>query len=157
METYKISVPGAMLNRGFWLYVCCIISNDKEYIYVGRTGDSSSRFAASAFSRLGRHLDIREKALGNMILKHVDKLGLNRFDCTYEMTAFGPLFEEQKNREEHLKKRDVIAPLEKALACYLRQKGFTVVNDVKATGEVDKVLFSKIRNEVDIVFCNEIH
>jgi hypothetical protein len=155
MKTYRISVPGAMLERGFWLYVCRIIAKGEEYIYVGRTGDSSSKFADSPFSRLGRHLDVKKSAYANMLLRHVDRLSLDRLNCSYEMFAIGPLFPEQTNIKKHRELRDVIAPLESALASYLRQKGFTVVNDIKAIGEVDKVLFSKIKNEVDRVLFNK--
>ena len=59
----QVRFEGALLERGFWLYVWRVRQESREVLYVGRTGDSSSRFAASPFSRLSQHLDIRPKAV----------------------------------------------------------------------------------------------
>ncbi len=68
-STYSLTMPGAMLERGFWLYVWRIASPIGELLYVGRTGDSASPNASPPFMRMGQEsicrktgLHIREEA-----------------------------------------------------------------------------------------------
>jgi len=149
MQFHRIKFSGAILERGFWLYVWRIKHENTEFLYVGRTGDSSSRFAASPFSRLSRHLDVSENASANMLLRHVKQRGLDPISCSFEMLAIGPLYKEQPNLAEHRKIRDIVAPLESAVAHYLRQKGFVVVSSHPTVGEVDKELLLKIQSTID--------
>ena len=76
MRLPHLKFSGAILERGFWLYAWRIENGSREFFYVGRTGDSSSQYAASPFSRLGQHLDIRPNATANMLLRHVRRLKL---------------------------------------------------------------------------------
>jgi hypothetical protein len=149
MQVHRISFSGAVLERGFWLYVWRVKSPTSEFMYVGRTGDSSSRFAASPFSRLSQHLDTREKARSNMLLRHVRQRDLDEHNCSFEMIALGPLFAEQAILDLHREKRDLVAPLEGALALYLRQRGFDVVGSHPTVGQEDTGLFLKIQRAVD--------
>ena len=56
-ETFTVTLDGAILRRGFWLYVWEITTPDgRKVLYVGRTGDKSSPFAQSLFNRLGQNL-----------------------------------------------------------------------------------------------------
>jgi hypothetical protein len=56
----QLSIPGALLERGFWLYVWEVLTEDgNTVLYVGRTGDSSSAHAQSPFNRLSQHLGNR--------------------------------------------------------------------------------------------------
>ena len=152
MQVHRINFSGAILERGFWLYVWRIKYINSEFFYVGRTGDSSSRFAASPFSRLSRHLNVSENASANMLLRHVKQRGFDPIGCSFEMFALGPLFPEQPSLEQHRKIRDIVAPLESALALYLRQKGCDVAGSHPTTaGEVDKELLFKIQSAVDEV------
>ena len=151
MQVHRINFSGAILERGFWLYFWRIKYINTEFVYVGRTGDSSSRFAASPFSRLSRHLDVSESASANMLLRHVKQRGFDPISCSFEMVALGPFFTEQHSLAQHRKIRDIVAPLESALALYLRQKGFDVVGSHPTVGEVDKELFLKIQSAVDEV------
>lgn len=75
MFIHEIGFRGALLERGFWLYVWRVRQDSREALYVGRTGDSSSRFAASPFSRLSQHLDLRPKASANMLLRNLQTRG----------------------------------------------------------------------------------
>lgn len=127
MTLHRVSFSGAILERGFWLYVWRISCGSKEFYYVGRTGDSSSQFASSPFSRLGQHLDIRPSAKANTLLRHVRLQGLNPLDCTFELQAYGPLFPEQPSLDLHRNYRDQIAPLETVLAELIKEMGFNVV------------------------------
>ena len=56
-ETFNVTLDGAMLRRGYYLYVWEISPPDgNKVLYVGRTGDSSSPNAQSLFNRLGQNL-----------------------------------------------------------------------------------------------------
>jgi hypothetical protein len=115
---------------------------------VGRTGDSSSKFASSPFSRLGHHLDIGPNAKSNTLLQHVRDQGFDPLDCTFELQAYGPLFPEQSTLEMHRIFRDQIAPLETVLAELLKTMDFKVVG---VHGK-PRITSPKLRLEVERVF-----
>ena len=150
MQIHRLKFSGSILERGFWLYAWRIENGDREFYYVGRTGDSSSRFAASPFSRLGQHLDVRPNASANMLLRHIRRLGFEPIACKLELIAFGPIFPEQSTLELHRKFRDRIAPLEGALAAYLRSKGLEVVGSHNAKGLSDPKLLEEIKRVFDL-------
>lgn len=129
MEVHRISFDGGLLERGFWLYAWLIKCGTDKAVYVGRTGESSSQFAASPFSRLGQHLDVRPRATSNMLLRQVRKLGWEPLACQYELVAFGPMFPEQADLVQHRFKRDIIAPLETELALMFKSEGFKVIGN----------------------------
>jgi hypothetical protein len=121
MTCASFSFSGQILRRGFWIYVWEITGPDgAKHHYVGRTGDSSSLFAASPFVRVGRHLDSRENAKSNSLHKCLTKAGLDPKACAFAMHAVGPLFPEQTDPEEHRRHRDVLACIEAELADRLR-------------------------------------
>lgn len=144
MRLHRTSFSGAILERGFWLYAWRISNGTRKFFYVGRTGDSSSRFAASPFSRLGQHLDIRANAKANTLLKHVRAQKLDPLKCEFELVAFGPLFPEQATMELHRKYRDQIALLETSLAQLLRSRGLHVVGVHGASGSPDPALQAEV-------------
>ena len=149
MKVHHISFSGAILERGFWLYVWRIQSGARVFFYVGRTGDSSSRFAASPFSRLSQHLDVRQNATANMLLRHVRKMGLDPLACKFDLIALGPLFPEQPTLELHREFRDLIAPVEAELATYLRSKGLEVVGNHTTDTVADSQLLAKVKSAFD--------
>lgn len=153
MNLHRASFSGAMLERGFWLYAWRISCGEQQFFYVGRTGDSSSQYAASPFSRLGQHLDIRGKAKGNTLLRHVRTQNLDPFKCAFELVAFGPLFPEQATLALHREFRDQIAPLETSLAQMLRSRGLHVVGTHGVSGSPDPAL----QAEVERVFKAEFN
>ena len=71
-STHTLTFPGAMTERGFWLYVWRIMSPIGELLYVGRTGDSSSPYASSPFARMGQHLGNNKNQ--NMVRQHLGKV-----------------------------------------------------------------------------------
>lgn len=144
MKVHRISFNGGLLERGFWLYAWLLKNGDDKAVYVGRTGDSSSQFAASPFSRLGQHLDVRPSATANMLLRQVRNLDWDPLACEYELVAFGPIFPEQADLEQHRLKRDVIAPLETALATLFRQQGFNVVGNHGKQRDKDPTLWPQV-------------
>ena len=86
---------GAVLRRGFWLYVWRIEGNSQHYVYVGRTGDNSSPYAQSPFNRIGHHLNPSPKAKGNAMGRQLTRAGVVQETCAFEMVAIGPVFPEQ--------------------------------------------------------------
>jgi hypothetical protein len=152
MRVHRVEFSGAILERGFWLYAWRIRCGGEVAFYVGRTGDSSSKFAASPFARLGQHLDVRPKATVNMLLRHVRKLGFEPLNCKYELVAFGPLFPEQSTLELHRAHRDRIAPLEAALAQLMRERGFSVVGSHGAKGTAEPALLKEVKNAFNAEF-----
>jgi len=149
MRVHHISFPGAILERGFWLYVWRIQSGARVFFYVGRTGDSSSKFAASPFSRLSQHLDVRQNAAANMLLRHVRRMGLDPLACKFDLIALGPLFPEQPTLELHREFRDRMAPLEAELATYLRSKGLEVVGNHRTNTVADTQLLAEVQSAFD--------
>jgi len=147
MERFASAVAkfdGRILQRGFWLYVWTVSNGRDEVLYVGRTGDSSSHFASSPFSRLGQHLDLRPNAKGNALLKNLRAARLDPVKCTFDLFAIGPLFLEQSNLERHRQRRDIVAPLENALAVHLRDAGYRVIGMHGSRKEVDRKLFTRL-------------
>lgn len=93
-------MPGAMLERGFWLYVWRVKTPKHEVLYVGRTGDISSCKAAPPYARMGQHLG-HVKA-SNALRTYLEMNGVKPEDCSeYEFIAHGPLFPEQADMEAH--------------------------------------------------------
>lgn len=144
MRLHRTSFSGAILERGFWLYAWRISCGERNFFYVGRTGDSSSQYATSPFSRLGQHLDIRANAKANTLLRHVRAQDLDPIKCEFELLAFGPLFPEQASMELHREFRDQIAPLETSLAQLLRSRGLMVVGKHGTAGLPNPVLQAEI-------------
>ena len=131
-QTYQIEFDGSLLRRGFWLYVWRIKSGDQLVLYVGRTGDSSSNFASSPFTRISRHLDLKENAKSNSLVRRLrdKKLDLNPEECDFIFTAWGPLFEERSDStDEHRKLRDRTGAMEKLLAAKLEDRGYKVIGN----------------------------
>jgi hypothetical protein len=152
MKTSRVRFSGAILARGFWLYAWRITCGNAQFFYVGRTGDSSSQYAASPFSRLGQHLDVRPKAAANMLLRHVRNEGLDPTSCDYELVAFGPIFPEQLDLTSHRVHRNRIAPLETQLAELLRGRGFRVVGKHGSKHMVDEDLLCQVRKAFNAEF-----
>lgn len=123
-EVHRMSFSGKLLERGFWLYACLISCGKEKAVYVGRTGDSSSPFAASPFSRFGRHLDIRKNAKSNSMSRQIrEGWGKEPAQCHYEVVAFGPIFLEQEGGfEQHKLYRDQVAALETELAALFQEE-----------------------------------
>lgn len=143
MKVHQFSFGGAVLERGFWLYVWRVTIGAKRFLYVGRTGDSSSRFAASPFARIGQHLGLRPKASANMLHRHIRSRGFDPKECSFKLVAIGPIFPEQKTLDAHRKHRDIVAPMEAALAQHLRAKGHDVCGSHSSKHPVDARLFAQ--------------
>lgn len=152
LQSYNMTFDGHLLNRGFWLYVWEIKGPMSHHVYVGRTGDSSSRHASSPFKRIGQHLDLSPMAKGNALGKQLRRAGVKYEDCTFEMVAVGPIFPEQTTREDHFPIRDRMAALERALADEMRCRGYVVLGTHPRAGSPDQSVLEQIRALLDPKF-----
>ncbi len=143
-----MSFHGEILERGFWIYVWEIKNKKEKYIYVGRTGDSSSPNAASPFNRIGQHLDFRSNAKGNSLAKRLKEVGINLSSSTFRMLAIGPIFPEQDCFEKHRPFRDQMATIEFELANHLSSQGFKVIGNHHAGTHVEESIISEIYEKV---------
>ena len=150
-----MSFDGALLNRGFWLYVWEITSPAGRFLYVGRTGDSSSANAASPFNRIGQHLDFRSHAKGNSLTKRLRQVGVEPSECRFEMVAVGPLFPEQDDFESHKPVRDTVYALESALAMRLKERGYRVIGTHGCRSVPDGELYERLLDWVDTTFPHQ--
>jgi hypothetical protein len=133
----RVSFSGAMLARGFWLYVWEVISADGcPVLYVGMTGDTGSANAQSPFNRLSQHLGSNEKA--NALRRQLLKVGIEPTTCrSLEMVAYGPIFPEAASTADHPPCRNLVAAMEKAVRDALHNAGYTVLNDVNCRQKLD--------------------
>jgi hypothetical protein len=149
MKAYAMTFEGALLERGFWLYVWRVTDTARTVLYVGRTGDSSSPNASSPFKRIGRHLEVGANAKGNALGRQLRRAGLDAACCRFEMVAIGPVFPEQTEMAQHVVFRDQVAALERALADHLRARGYTVLGSHPNARPCDQGLFEQVRRVVD--------
>ena len=152
-KTLTLSLPGAMLRRGFWLYVWRIDTPKGEYLYVGRTGDSSSPHANPPFTRMSQHLGRKKKS--NALKRNLlTKAGIDAEDCDlFDLFMHGPIFDEvpqigtrDERMEKHKPLRDMVAAMEKQLQLDLTEAGYNVLNVVNSRKELDLVLWKKVRS-----------
>ncbi len=148
LKEQRIAFSGQLLRRGFWLYAWRISRGPELYVYVGRTGDSSSPNAASPFSRMSQYLDFRANAKGNAMMRNLRKRGVEPVDCEFELHAIGPIFPEQDSMEQHKPFRDAAAALECALAKELRARGYDVLGNHSSRMRLDERIFKEVRNMV---------
>jgi hypothetical protein len=145
-KTITVVLDGAVLQRGFWVYVWEITALDRRSVlYVGRTGDSSSPNAQSLFNRLGQNLG--NLANASMVRNHLEKRGIAPAQCQFRVVGHGPIFDEvaDKDFEAHKLIRDKVAAIEKQLAEDLKGAGYDVMNDVRCEVPLDPELYESVR------------
>ncbi|MFL5796564.1 MAG: hypothetical protein ACJ77A_01360 [Actinomycetota bacterium] len=152
LTPHVMSFDGALLQRGFWLYVWRVHAGSETVLYVGRTGDSSSRYASSPFARVGQHLEISPRAKGNAMSRQLRAAGIEPTECTFDMIALGPVFPEQPDLEHHLPLRDEMAAQEAALAGLLLTRGYQVIGSHPTPRVYDRGLFTQVLTFVDSEF-----
>ena len=136
--TYSLHLPGGMLARGFWLYVWRVTTPMGEWLYIGRTGDSSSPHATAPYTRMGQHLGFSKAA--NSLRRLLTENGISPEACSnYELISHGPIYPEIGLKEGecrdtqmtlHKPVRDKVAGLEKKLRDELEAAGYSVLNVV---------------------------
>jgi hypothetical protein len=140
----SLTFSGALLQRGFWLYVWEVTAPDKSTVlYVGRTGDSSSANAQSPFNRLSQHLGTNKNS--NALRRQLLKGGIDPTGCLkFVMVAFGPIHREGASMADHKPLRNVVAAMEKALRDALHTAGYTVLNDVNCRQKLDRAAWQEV-------------
>jgi hypothetical protein len=133
----QLKFHGALLKRGFWLYVWEVVTEDgKTVLYVGRTGDSSSPHAQSPFNRLSQHHGSNKHA--NALRRQLLSAKIEPETCrSFEMVAYGPILPEVKPMDAHRASRDIVAKMEKDLCDALCQAGYEVLNTVNCRHKRD--------------------
>lgn len=152
LQSYSMKFDGPLLKRGFWLYVWKINGAASHHVYVGRTGDSSSRYASSPFRRVAQHLDTSPKAKGNALGRQLRAAGVKYEECTFEMLAVGPIFPEQATLENHVPIRNQMAALERAIADELRRRGYEVLGNHPRASPPKQPLLEQTRALLDSKF-----
>jgi hypothetical protein len=140
---YNASFDGALLSRGFWLYVWEILAPDGRTVhYVGKTGDKASRASQSPFNRLANHLGSNKHS--NALTRYLGQMKLPPETCHFRFHAYGPLFEE-KSHKTHGELCDVTSALEKGLADAMTEVGYVVINKVHCRTALDASAFAAVR------------
>jgi len=137
-STWTITLPGPMLQRGFWLYVWKVETPCGLMLYVGRTGDNSSPNAAAPYTRMGQHLGSQKTQ--NALRKHLQLRNIEPEACSaFHLIAHGPIYPEVVKQEgeertalmaEHTPTRNLVGAMEKALAEDLSNAGYDMLNIV---------------------------
>lgn len=150
---HRLTLPGPMLQRGFWLYVWRVQTPMGERLYVGRTGDSSSPHATAPYTRMGQHLGFSKAANSLRRLLEVSKIEPET--CVqFDLISYGPIFPEigmtkdQLRREQmvlHTPVRDQMAALEKKLRDALVAAGYEVLNVVHSKKQYDAAHWEAVR------------
>jgi len=141
--THELTFTGALLGRGFWLYVWDITTVGNIHLYyVGRTGDSSSINAQSPFNRMGQHLGFNKNS--NVLRHRLESKGIDANKCAFRLVTYGPILKEAKTLEQHRLRRDRIAAMEKALADAMTKAGYMVVNLVHCDAQPDIKAFAEV-------------
>ncbi|TPL75959.1 hypothetical protein [Mesorhizobium sp. B2-3-15] len=158
--TFRLTLPGQMLRRGFWLYVWKVAAADgRELLYVGRTGDNSSPNASPPYIRMGQHLGSMKNQ--NALRRHLTTCGIEPETCgSFELVAHGPIHPEVVKPEDfdhadklmrdslmelHTPFRNSVGAMEKQLEKELRSVGYVVMNEVKWKHSVNDAEWIPIR------------
>lgn len=134
----RLTLPGAMVRRGFSLYVWRVDTGDAHLHYVGRTGDNSSPHATAPYTRMGQHLGFLDNQ--NALRKHLTHRGIIPEDCvSFDLISHGPIYPEIVKAEPadrdtdmaaHMPLRDQVGAMEKLLCDGLKAGGYDVMNTV---------------------------
>ncbi|WP_417589137.1 hypothetical protein [Pararhodobacter oceanensis] len=145
-DLHQLTLPGAMLRRGFWLYVWKITGPSGTALYVGRTGDNSSPHASAPYTRMGQHLGSAKTQ--NALRRHLETRGWTDFDSlTFDLFSHGPIYPEVDHdgadrstlMARHMPLRDQVGAMEKLLCDGLRVAGYDVMNTVNCKWTLDTV------------------
>lgn len=152
--THCLTLPGPMLQRGFWLYVWRVEdAGGSEWLYVGRTGDNSSPHASAPYTRMGQHLGTMKNQ--NALRARLRDRGIEAEGCrAFHLVAHGPLHPEVKKEDgldcdalmaRHRPMRDEVGAYERDLAMALAAAGYRVLNTVNCKWQGDPARWRQIR------------
>jgi hypothetical protein len=150
----RLTLPGQMLQRGFWLYTWKVETPIGERLYVGRTGDCSSPHATAPYTRMGQHLSFSKAE--NSLRRLLIEAGIEPESCRqFDLISYGPIFPEigltqDQHRANqmvlHTPVRDQMAALEKKLRDTLVDAGYNILNIVHSKKKFDAEHWHAVRN-----------
>lgn len=151
LRTHILSIPGASVTRGFWLYICRVESPDGELVYVGQTGDTNFPHSQSVFNRLATHLV--KSGNTSSLFERPRANGIEPRECgDIRMVAVGPIFAETSDRNEFDTRKDAIRELERRLCKDMTEAGYQVINSARRGGVLDDSLWQQVRAEFAVHF-----
>jgi hypothetical protein len=140
---HQLEFEGALLTRGFWLYIWEIsVSDGRTLHYVGKTGDKPSGKSQSPFDRISKHLG--DNPNNNALRRHLRAKRVDPENCRFRFRAYGPLFSNGL-MPAHGELCDTMSGLEKALADLMAEVGYEMLNTVPSHQPVDEELFIRVR------------
>jgi hypothetical protein len=156
MKISRMSFDGAILERGYWVYVILIYhKSGKMHLYIGRTGDQSSQNAGSPFQRVANHLNLLPSAPMSAIKRLIKQKGYKPSACQFRLIAKGPLFSERKD-EQHWPIRNKMTALEKSIASHFCSKGYDVLGKHDDNQAKDPELFKKVISSLEPEIQKEV-
>ena len=145
MRTLSLAFDGAILRRGYWIYVVQVRCGRRQFYYVGRTGDSSSANAASLFTRLSNHLNLSPKAKANALARKLRDRRLDASKARYRVWGLRMDWPEPKSFRSHIPGRNKAAAIEREVAEWLRAKGYSVVGQHDSRTTPDRNLLRRVK------------
>lgn len=151
--THVVTLPGPMLRRGFWLYVCRVETPEGELPNVGRTDDKSSPHSTAPYMRMGQHLGFA--ANQNTWRRHQEKRQVDLATCTLHLVSQGPLYDEVEHiggatrdalMKAYMLLHDILGAMEKALADPLGAADYTVLKTASCRWPRDAALWAPVRD-----------
>ena len=92
---------------------------------------------------MGQHLGFNAK--NNVLRRSLKSKDVDPERCVFRLVAHGPILPEAGSLKEHMKVRDSIAAMEKALALALVEAGYEVMITVHCRADLDAAAFGAIR------------
>lgn len=142
---HRLTLPGPMLERGFWLYVWEVNrTNGVPLYYVGRTGDNSSPHASAPYTRMGQHLGTAKNQ--NALRRQLGNRNVELADCIdFELVSHGPIYPEIEHDgadratlfQRHVPFRNQVGAMEKLLCDGMKAGGYDVMNTVNCSWQLD--------------------
>ena len=145
-KTVTVTLDGAMLRRGFWLYVWEITTPDgKEVLYVGRTGTTHRPTPSHSSTGSGRTLGRwQTPAWFGTTLRSGASIPLG-VSSAWSATAPSSTRSPTKDFAAHKPIRDKVGAIEKKLAEDLVAVGYDVMNQVRWNTPLDPELYEPVR------------
>ena len=134
LEKTEINIPNNWLSSGYFVYVAHINYGDKNFKYIGQTGDNKHQTARGPLYRIGGHLSKLKSSKQNQIIKGIrnnilkgndshEKLEqvLSKINLKYTFWKIAD-FDYNDTKEEHSLKRKKTQFIEHYLIYHLHKK-----------------------------------
>jgi hypothetical protein len=92
---------------------------------------------------MGQHLGFAKAS--NTLRKRLNAKNLQPEKCSFRLVAHGPVLAEGKGMNQHKKRRDIVAALEKKLAGSMDEAGYEVLNKVHSRKTLDEKHWHQVK------------